>query len=385
MNRHQFLASSVLALCAASAPAAGQRPVEPPDHPSVFSSEGPTYYATYDYATKEVAVLDEPPPASGAEAAGISFDNTALTIGGFAVTGFSGEELVDWGVKSGGLTGVVSTVEICYTTDDVFPVSLDVALYSGTLGSCDNGDPGVEVERLVLTGLPGDVTGGFMTSYILRIDVAEDPIILPDGPIGWGYVNPMTTGNSNGPRLVVVGATPTGTANNLDSYSPAPATGPATCFSTGAIADYGSTYLRLEEEDGTEPPEQEIDNGSGVNPMLVGLGSTPPAIGSTWDPAFLPGLPGTTLLEVLALSTAKFPDGTILPGFGELLIDITPPNPFLTVAKPPGGPFLIPIPLNVNLVGFEVFTQSVRLFTNPSPPGPPLISAGNRADVTIGL
>ncbi len=374
MSRH-LLAGAALALLAFGVPASGQ------SNPRA-GGDSPLLYIHYDYATKEITPLSG--PSVYGDDFGTSFANTAATTLMIAIA--DGTELVDWGVKSGGLTGFVSLVEVAYFTDELGPVALDVALYAGTTGMCGAGVLGTEAVRLSLTGLPGDVTSGAGTGYIVNVDVSETPFFLADGPIGWGYVNTNAPGFGLEAFRVAVGANPTGTVDDLDLYTPAPATsGVCSSAGPGFLFPNASTYLRLEEEDGTQPPEQEIDNGSGVNPMLVGLGSTPPAVGAIWDPSFLPGLPGTTTIEILALATAPMPPGFILPNIGEILIDVTPPNPFQVVVKPPGGPFLIPIPLNLQLVGFEVFTQSLRVFTNPSPPGPPLISAGNRADVTIGL
>ncbi len=341
-------------------------------------------YIHYDYATKKVTHLDGP-LASAGEAPGTSFANTALTLIGIPTP--IGDEIVDWGVKAGGLTSVVSGGELGYVTTALDPsvfgpgADVEVALFSGTLGSCTPGDPGVELVRLTFTGLPGSLTGAPI-GYIMFVDVGSTAFVLPDGPIGWSYVG---LDGVTGPLTIVVGAQPTGTVDLLDVYTPAPAT-TGVCSGPSMVTGPGtnSLYVRLEEEDGTEPPEETIDNGSDVNPMLFGPGSTPPAIGSVWDPTFAPGLPGTTMLEIIGLSLAPLPPGVILP-FGELLIDIAPPNFFLTVVKPPGGPFAIPIPLNTNLIDVEIFTQAVRVFTNPGPPGPPLISAGNRTDITIGL
>lgn len=122
--------------------------------------------------------------------------------------------------------------------------------------------------------------------------------------------------------------------------------------------------------------------GTGVNAagsLRVSSGS--PGIGgqlvvaleNTADPTAGPGL---GLAFFATAPDLAFPSGTLLPGFGlasgapgELLIDITPPNPVAQTAPKPwavGQPvtFQLPIPNDPGLVGQSIFVQGALIDTS---------------------
>jgi hypothetical protein len=85
--------------------------------------------------------------------------------------------------------------------------------------------------------------------------------------------------------------------------------------------------------------------------------------------------PGFALLLASSQPAAGFPNGLSLPGFGmagpgapgDLLLDLTAPNPFLTLGPLPWAgslspvDFTINVPLNTNLVGLSFYFQGATL------------------------
>lgn len=115
-----------------------------------------------------------------------------------------------------------------------------------------------------------------------------------------------------------------------------------------------------------------------INPAgsLVALAGTP-TVGTTWSVGVSNPIPGgqpagsLAFLAVASAPQAGFPCGIPLPGWsmdpaspaGELLINIAPPNPLLSLGPQPwfGPPaaFNIPLPSNPSLVGATIYLQGL--------------------------
>ncbi|MCZ6597856.1 MAG: hypothetical protein O7B99_09480 [Planctomycetota bacterium] len=303
-------------------------------------------------------VVSKPVPGiQGAQAT--SFAN--MTTAGLFATPLVLEEWVDWGVKAGGLTGIVCMVEFGYGTTELDTTmggagaALDLALYEGTLGACGAGDVASELTRFSLTGLPGSLDGG-AAGYIVQMNL-EPAISLPDGPLGWGYVG---VDGKTGPLLISVGADGTGTVDLSDLYVPAPAPSGACLGSFNfLVPNTASFYLRLVEEDGTATGSQVQRFGSGVNVGVLSLPGSTPAIGQIWDPIITMPAVTNPVFEFIGVSTMADP-GTIVPGLGEFLIDTSGPNPVFFGQGPfgYGQPFLLSIPFDCSVVGLAVSIQA---------------------------
>ena len=289
-------------------------------------------------------------------------DCTSGTVANMA--GFN-DELVDWGVKSSGATGIVNGFTFGYATDtmDVSVggpgASFDIAFYSGTTGF---GNLGTEVARFALTGLPGTTTGAPIVAFVTVDLTTGGDFVLPDGPIGYGYClgDPGSVSSLAGPMLVDTTACSPGTVSNLDVYA-CPANPGNYSLTSNLGGTNGSTYMVLTEEDGSEVATTALYNGSGLNPLLASDGGTPPVIGSTW-PVTIDNSAGYT--TSIGLYTAgSLPPGVVLAG-GEVLVDILDPNGFALVSNVIGtgindhSEFIAP---SASLVGAE-FTFQGLLF-----------------------
>jgi len=125
--------------------------------------------------------------------------------------------------------------------------------------------------------------------------------------------------------------------------------------------------------------------GCGVNPAgSLSVVSGAPAVGTTLvlgidNPL---GTQAAGALPALGLATAAapgFPCGVVLPGLGmtapgadgELLLDVAPPNPFLTLLGAPWSgpgspaPIALVIPANPALLGLELIAQGVMIDAAP--------------------
>lgn len=365
--------ASVLILLPATSAQGGADPAR------VVSLGAPARALHLDAATGELTRLAPgASPALGADTPATSFANTT-SAGAFAIPAV-GDEWIDWGVKAGGVTGVVCTLEVAYGTNALDPgiggpgAALDVAVYQGTLGTCGVGDVAVEVFRTSLTGLPGSLDGSAV-SYTLEIDLSKTPFLLTDGPLGWGYVG---VDGLTGPLLITVGVDSTSTVDGYDVYAPAPApTGVCQGTSTFFLPNVASFYLRLDEDDGSEPGSQVVRVGSGSNLGVLSLAPTAPKIGQDWLPEITTDAVSGPAVEFLAFCNAPDP-GTFLPGLGEALISIAAPAPFLTLTQAPGtGPFAVSIPFSCNIIGTPIFTQGGQVGLT--------IGLTNAIDIVIGV
>lgn len=312
---------------------------------------------------------------------GTTFANT--TTAGLFSEPLLAEEWVDWGVKSGGLTTVACFVEIGYATTALDSsiggpgASLDVAIYEGTVGGCAVGDVSTEVARLSFTDLPGSLDDS-PAGYTINYQLSTDTFQLADGPIGWSYVG---VDGVTGPLLITVGADPTSTADGFDLYVPEPA---VTGFCLGTFPfttpGVGSFYFRLEEEDGTAVGTQTPRPGTGFNVGVLTPDVNPPAIGQTWQPSMTTPAVATPILDFLAVSSLSTAP-VIVPGFGEIMIGVTAPNPLVVVSGPPGAgtPFSVPFPLNCSFIGVSLTSQAGQLDASST------IGLTDALDFTFGI
>jgi hypothetical protein len=123
-------------------------------------------------------------------------------------------------------------------------------------------------------------------------------------------------------------------------------------------------------------PEEEIVNGSGINPIAYFPGLSPPRLGHIWDPVVDFGeeegegeggdLVGSPLFHFMGASRAPFANLTgglgLVTGAGELLISIAPQHLLFLQLVLPGDRFSFPIPNESKLLGLTLFTQGGRLF-----------------------
>mgnify|MGYP002777324863 CR=1 FL=1 len=120
--------------------------------------------------------------------------------------------------------------------------------------------------------------------------------------------------------------------------------------------------------------------GSGINPPgSLELGAGSPQVGaslqlSVRNTAVADPLPGLAYLYLASQPAPGFPGGLLLPGLGlgssgapgELLLDVLPPNPFLSLGPSvyPGGAatrasFTLGVPGNPSLAGVDIFAQGL--------------------------
>ena len=294
------------------------------------------------------------------------FENDA-SFGFTSLTNNPGEELVDWGVKTCGSTGVVEQMTIGYYSDPLEGLAdFSVALYSGTTGF---GVLGKEERRITLRDQPAL----FATIVLLTIDLRSDPVCLPDGPIGWGFRN------DDGDSAVLLGLAPNvplGIIDALDVYSgPAPTGVYTGTYNFGAGNPFGTLVLTLEENDGAVLASSTVVNGSGTNPLAL-QEVAPAVLGKTWvarvDPSVLPA-PAATIIVISAGAIAPLPTR-----FGELLIDLGAPSRTSFAL----GTHFVPVPKNLALVGTTVHTQGALVEQLVLPVGFVLT---NGLDVTFGF
>jgi hypothetical protein len=116
--------------------------------------------------------------------------------------------------------------------------------------------------------------------------------------------------------------------------------------------------------------------GMPPNPTALLPGATsPPKLGSTWDPSvshatFAPN----ASLDLLCITPG--PTNTLLPGLGTLLCDLSQISVLQTV--PAGQPFKVPVPASCSFAGFALCAQAAAV----DPTGALLLT--NALDITLG-
>ena len=320
----------------------------------------------YDYATGEVVLLE--PGAQGADVpVPAAYDNSSCALPTFGFQG-PGEEWMDVGVKATGLSGVISAFSFGYSTTAP-TTSLGVNIYTGSATACV---PGTLVGSFVLLGLPGS-PDGTATAFAGTADISASAICVPDGPIGWGYVETGGAGVT-GPLFAAVGGCPSGTTDSFTLYT-TPAS-PGTCFGTipgGTLGPPGthSFYFDLTEDDGSTPATATFRNTT--NPAAYTV-TSPPNVCGTLDATIVLD-PGGLPISLIALGV---PDpGSPNPfGAGDLLV-AQAPFPVLDVAA---GTHSIPVPPDVSLIGAGLASQGFRWG-----PGAGIVAdALNAYDLVIG-
>lgn len=152
---------------------------------------------------------------------------------------------------------------------------------------------------------------------------------------------------------------------------------PATAFVSGfplcPIFYTGNWVIRACTEDSGTPASATVRNGVGANPLWF-ASLTDPEIGTTWISSVDVVAAGASF-SFLAATTAAPIGGVFLPQ-GELLIDIS--QPLVAPVNVAAGAHAIPIPLDSNLIGVDVFTQAAT-FT------PGTIFFTNAIDLVLGV
>jgi len=363
---------------------------EPPPGGAQLAARAPEVIrVTYD--VQKGALRDRRSVPAGTLSFGSAcFDNSDLVcdmtaFDPYTIGDLPGDELLDWGVKDCDGTGMIQSATFAYRTTALDPAdggpgaTLSVALYRGTRGF---NRPGVEIFRATLTGLPGqDAPAGNPHEapfVFLTFDFGAQPLSLPDGPIGWGYMllDNLEAQFATGALLVQAPNPALGTIDALDVYQPGPpsnATYSGT-FNFGTLCNHppccpdASTWLQLVET----TPGATLVNGSGVNPAVF-TELLPARLGQAWVTSFdLSAWPNATHTLILLSSRARAP---FLTPRGELLVDLTGAVSAPHVSA--SALHVVPIPLDMNLAGFVLHTQGVV-----RSPG---VVLTNGLDITIGF
>jgi len=293
-----------------------------------------------------------------------------------------GTELLDWGFKSSACTGKVSTLAFAYRTGALDPsvggpgASFGVSVRRGTTGFNNNG---TEIYRQVFTGMPGSLTTfPYSPVVVVKIDFSPTPLTLPNGPIGWSY---LQLDGQTGPVLVEAPDLVLGTQDALDVFKPGPIA-PNSYTGTFNFASqpckpaeccpYGSLWFQVGTIENQEATST-VQPGSGINPLVFNE-VLPAVMGQNWvgqvDLTNFPFAQATYLLS----SRATQP--TALTPFGELWVDTSQP----VIAPQIGlGLHIVAVPVSLELVGTLIHTQAVIEMPGQT------FQLTNGLDVTMGL
>jgi len=361
-------------------------PLAPGDR--LASVPPPVIRVTYDVASG--TLRDRHVVPAGAMELGIApcFDESDLVCDmgqfeAYTIGDRLGDELLDWGVKDCNGSGLVRSVTIAYrttaldTADGGPGATLSFGLYRGTRGFSV---VGTEIFRRTFTGLPAQAAPANNPHeapfVFLTIDFGSQPLPLPDGPIGWGYMllDNEDTEFATGALLVNAPNAATGNIDALDVFAPGPASA-GNYLGTYNFASAGchhapccpkaSTWLQVVEA----PAGAAIVNGNGTNPDVF-RELLPARLGQTWVTRFdLSSHPDTTATMIFVTLGSIAPRPT---PFGELFL--APPRigpPFVGL-----GMHLVPIPPDPALDGLVLHTQGVL--------GGSALTLTNGLDVTLG-
>ena len=338
----------------------------------------PIEHYVLHYASGTLHKVDELDASQvGTQSTSVVAYQNDCTTGSFV--GAGNDELVDWGVKGAGLTGVVDTFDFAYATDagDIsaggFGATVDIAFYEGTLGG---GVLGTEVARYSFTGLPGSLGGGF-SGFLITVDLSGGfEFCLSDGPIGFGYCSsdPGTTG----PLITDIGTCPNGQDDAYDAWACPATTGTfnGTFFFGGSPT--ASFYMVVNEDDGSEIATTALNNGSGVNPILLDDGGVAPILGQVWPITIDTGAGGHAVSSALFYK-GNFPPGTLIINAGEVIVDPTSPQDFVnTIAGTGINDHSVLVPKDVTLIGFDYTVQGLVYVGAP-------VQLTNALDIHIGF
>ena len=335
--------------------------VQPPEliYPTIPVTQ--TRHVTYHWSSQRITSdTMRPVVDANAAVAGPCFDNSYSPYV-WSLFNLIMDEIVDWGVKTCGDTDVVTSFTFAYNTRALDPnlggpgAAMTFSLYEGTNGF---GHLGTQVASFAFTGLPGSPVAGQPSPWpiYITVDLSDAPILVPDGNLGWGYMN---DDNRSGPLLAFAPNAALGTRDALDVYTPGPATnGHYTGTFNWAGSYLGSFYFQLEEADGSVVANSTVVNGTGVNPMLL-TELSPPVLGTNWlgrvDMSGYPASPAS----VIVFSTTAIPP--FLTGWGEALVD---PNAMGTILDIGYTLHSMPLPLVPDLAGYVVHTQGALFLGN---------------------
>ena len=321
--------------------------------------EGPVQHYNLDYATGKLTHLGEMQqvPTNTQAASAPAYVNDC-NVSSFTATGTN--ELIDWGVKAGGLTTLVDSFSFGYATDAVDPsiagpgATLEVAFYEGATGI---GNIGTEVARFSFTGLPGSTTGG-IAGFFLTTTLPVG-FCLADGPIAYGY---CSSDVNTGPILVdVTVCSGNGTIDGFDSWTCPASSGTYIGSFNFMTPNIASFFMVINEDDGTDLATTAVNNGLGGNPVAATDGGTPPVINATWPLSVDPASAGYTM-SVGFFGIGSFPAGTlVLAGGQEVIADIASFGPPIEVLQNPPGSNQYPLPIvcDVGLIGLPVTFQGI--------------------------
>lgn len=319
-------------------------------------------------------------PASGAEGiapGAVSFSNVDATQI-FSLFLSDTQELVDYGVKTGGLSEVLTSVRISYLADALDTsvggpgASAVLNLYFGANGDClaNPFAPGALAVSLTLDGLPASLAAPLGEILDVTIDLTGAGIALPDGPIGWGLSSPDLTLL---PRLVNLGEDPTGTENFLDVLDGGTCTGSA--FFLLGNRQVSSFFLELTESGAPAPCGLSSYGPFDVTPAgtLTASGGNGPGDTITFESDFA-GAEGPGFLVL-----SSQPEATEISGV-ELLVDLEDTLSLIPFAATPAGAGVsISVPDSASIAGETFFLQAA--LADPQQPGGFQVTNGIRFDV----
>ncbi len=378
-----------------AAPSTAQESAPPFRLPEVRGGTGAApvervLHVTYDVQNDRVRIAR--PASLGELALGSQpcFDNSQINFPDDPqyVVANSGEDVLNWGSKLCPGASRLRSFTIAYrsTAIDVSQggpgAAFSLALYTGTTGF---GQPGTEVFRRTFTGMPADgapagptVQYGFIDNsepmVFFTVDFGTEPLPLSDGAFGWSF---LQLDGDTGPVLVVAPKRLLGTFDALDIYSPGPAT-PARYVGTFNYSGSppANMWIQLDEIANNEVARTTVQNGSGVNPILLSE-IFPARIGHVWAARINATVPGIHSPPYTLLLTSAAAAGPLASPYGEVLIDAAQ-----LLRRPQLGEagYTFAIPAETSLVGFRFFVQGVVL--------PPAASAAvrltNALNVRIG-
>ena len=405
-SRYSFLATlSLLAL-----PTLAQDSAPPFARPEVRGGTGHTpveqvLLVTYDVPSARVRSLRATTPDQLALGVAPCYDNSLIEVPEDPqyVVANPGEELLAWGRKFCRGSNRLRSFTIAYRSE-ALDTSLGgpgavfgLALHSGTTGF---GTSGTEVFRRTFTGLPSygaaasatvqyDHNGvPFLTGaaplVFLTIDFGIDPLPLPDGQVGWSF---LQLDGDSGPAMVQAPRAVLGTVDALDIYSPGP---PAAATYVGTF-NYGgcsappsqppcaNLFVQFSEIRNAEVARTLVLNGSGTNPTILEE-LLPARIGQVWAARVNVAAPCSgqpcTNPDFTVLFHSRAAQSPVTTRAGEILVDLN--QLFLPPALAEGS-YTFLLPADPALVGRRVFLQAAVL-----PPAATRITLTNALDVRIG-
>lgn len=379
----------LLGLAAATPLASAQQLVPPFPLPHVVelpdaAPDTPVLHVLYDVDEDRIRSVRSVAPGELALGNPPCFDNSDFDPSGqgFAlyVVANPGEELVDWGRKRCRASSLVRRVTIGYASS-ALPVgaggpggTLNVALYHGTEGF---GVLGTELFRRTLSGLPVSPSApGSSGVILLTIDFGIHPLLVPDGRLGWGF---LQLDGMTGPFLVRAPRADVATHDALDLYAPgeAPRADYQGTFNYGGCSApwyqaCASMWMQIDDIPVSEVAHSVVRNGSGVNPLLL-IETQPARLGGLWA-ASLVSLTPSGLRKPTLLFTSLALLGPVPSPFGEQLID---PDRLIGPPQSGFGGHIALVPPEPSLAGLKLYVQGAILEGRRA-------TLSNALEVTVG-